>query len=194
MPGQGRGVDREHHAHGGLVDGYARQRARVFGVGDRVADVHLVEPGELDDVSRPGLGDLHALQPFERVEVGDPGAIDGAVFPHEPDVLLRLQAPVDDASDGQPPDEVGVVEVENEHLKRRRRVVVRRRDGADDLFEKQFHAVVLAVGCPPADAVPRDGVQHGEVELVLVGVEVDEELVDLVQHLPRARVLAGRSC
>ena len=34
------------------------------------------------------------------------------------------------------------------------------------------------------------GIEHGEVELILGGVEVDEEVVDLVEHLGGARVLA----
>ena len=40
------------------------------------------------------------------------------------------------------------------------------------------------------DALARVRVEHGEVELGLVGVEVDEEVVDLVEHLGRAGVLA----
>ena len=44
----------------------------------------------------------------------------------------------------------------------------------------------LALG----DALARVGVEHREVELGLVGVEIDEEVVDLVEHLGRARVLA----
>ena len=32
------------------------------------------------------------------------------------------------------------------------------------------------------------GVEHGEIELVFVGVEIDEEVVDLVEHFLRAGV------
>ena len=34
------------------------------------------------------------------------------------------------------------------------------------------------------------GVEHGEVELIFVGVEIDEEVVDLVEHFLRAGVVA----
>ena len=39
-------------------------------------------------------------------------------------------------------------------------------------------------------AIAGDGVEDGELDLVLVGVEVDEQVVDLVQHLLGAGVLA----
>ena len=45
-------------------------------VGDGVADVDVVEARERDDVARPGLVDLDALQPLERVEVGDRARVD----------------------------------------------------------------------------------------------------------------------
>jgi hypothetical protein len=40
------------------------------------------------------------------------------------------------------------------------------------------------------DAVARDGVKNREFDLFVVGVEVDEEVVNLVDHFRRARVLA----
>ena len=39
------------------------------------------------------------------------------------------------------------------------------------------------------DALAGVGVEDGEIELVLRGVEVDEQVVDLVEHLGRARIL-----
>ena len=38
------------------------------------------------------------------------------------------------------------------------------------------------------DAELADGVEDGEIELILVGVEVDEQVEDLVEHFLRARV------
>ena len=49
--------------------------------------------------------------------------------------------------------------------------------------------MVLAFGRQPANAAARDRVEHRKIELGLVRVEVDEKVVDLVQHLPRPRVL-----
>ena len=61
-------------------------------------------------------------------------------------------------------------------------------DGLDDLLEER-----LQVGAGDGEVLGRGadlavGVEHGEVEHVLVGVEVDEEVVDLVQNFLRARV------
>ena len=38
------------------------------------------------------------------------------------------------------------------------------------------------------DAVARDGVDDREIELLLGGVEIDEQVVDLVQHFLDARI------
>ena len=38
------------------------------------------------------------------------------------------------------------------------------------------------------------GVEHRKIELVLGGVEIDEQIVDFVEHFLDARVRAGRSC
>ena len=50
----------------------------------------------------------------------------------------------------------------------------------------QIVALVLRIARGGADA--RVGVEHGKVELILVRVEIDEEVVDLVEHLARARI------
>ena len=68
------------------------------------------------------------------------------------------------------------------------RLVARRRDVLEDRLEQRLEPMILAVGREPADAIARDRVKHREVELVLLGVEVDEQVVDLVEHLAGPRV------
>ena len=81
LAGQRRGVDAEGHADARVVDGDDRQRARVVGVGQGVADHDLGDAGHGDDVARAGplrrgvdpvegLGDVH---------LGQPDPLDGAV-------------------------------------------------------------------------------------------------------------------
>ena len=55
LAGQGRGVDPDRDRERGLVDRDHRQRPRVLGVGERLADRHLLEAGDGDDLARPGL-------------------------------------------------------------------------------------------------------------------------------------------
>jgi hypothetical protein len=58
----------------------------------------------------------------------------------------------------------------------------------DDRVEQrpQVLARHLRIQARRADA--RVGIEHGKIELILVGVEIDEQVVDLVQHFGDARV------
>ena len=78
-PGEGRRVDGERHGDGGLVDVDGRQRLGRFGVGHGLADGDAFHAGDGQDVARPADGFVHALQPFEGVELGDLGGVEGAV-------------------------------------------------------------------------------------------------------------------
>ena len=64
-------------------------------------------------------------------------------------------------------------------------IAARRGHGGDDGLEERGEVVVVAGHPDPGDglAVTGDGRDHGELDGVLVGVEVEEELVDLVEDL-----------
>jgi hypothetical protein len=58
----------------------------------------------------------------------------------------------------------------------------------DDLLEERREEGVLAVGRSAAETLARVAVEHRELELLFRGVEIDEQVVDLVDHLVDARV------
>ncbi len=178
------------NAHGGLVDDDTRQRARIRRVGDRLADVDLIEAGERHDVAGPRLVDLDALEPFEHVEVRHAPRCERTVVAGEHHGLPRAHGAVDHPADREAPDVLGIVQVEHQHLERRVGRVARRGDRAHDLLEQDLHAMVFAVGRAAGDPGAGIGVQDRELELVLVRIEVDEQVVDLVEHRLRPGVLA----
>ena len=51
----------------------------MLGIGDRLADGDVRDAGEADDVAGGRLGDLDALQPLEREQLGDAGLLRRAV-------------------------------------------------------------------------------------------------------------------
>ena len=55
LAGERRGVDADRDRQRRLVDGDDRQRARVVGVGQRLADRDVRDAGHGDDLARPGL-------------------------------------------------------------------------------------------------------------------------------------------
>ena len=97
---------------------------------------------------------------------------------------------VHDAPDHEPPHVVVPVERGGAELEAVPLVEARRRDrGQEGVEERRERALVVAEGAL-GDALPGVRVEHRELELVLGGVEVDEQVVHLVQHLGGAGVLA----
>ena len=58
----------------------------------------------------------------------------------------------------------------------------------DDVSKSGCRSVPGMAGSSGRSARLGDGVEHGKIELRFFGVEVDEQIVDLVQHFLRARV------
>ena len=66
LPGERRGVDEEAHGDGRLVDDDARQGLGRVARADGVADVHVLDAGEDDDVARFGAVGLDELEARRR--------------------------------------------------------------------------------------------------------------------------------
>ncbi len=167
-PRHRRGVDREDHADGRLVDPDRRQRDRPLEVREGLADAELVEAGDRHDVARPRALDLRALEAVVAVEHGDLGLDHRAVVLDARHLLPAPDLAVEDAPDREPADVVVVVEAGDQQLQRHRRVVGRRRHAGDDLLEQRLEGRVRAVGGEPADPLAGVAVEHREVELLLV--------------------------
>ena len=99
-----------------------------------------------------------------------------------------MQRALEDAADGDAAEVVGVVEVGDQNLQRAFGVAGGRGDGADDGLKQrlQIRAGVGQIGGRRAGLGHR--VEHREIQLRLVGVEIDEEIVNLVQDFLRPRV------
>src|SRR5262249_17618609 len=69
-------------------------------------------------------------------------------------------------------------------------IEARGRDGRHQRVEEGRERLGVVVEGELGDALARVGVEHGKLELLLRRVEVDEEIVDLVEDLGGARVLA----
>ena len=187
-PGQRRGVDPDDHRERGFVDRDHRQRPRVLGVGERLADRHLGQPGDGDDLARPGLLGGNALQRLGHVELGDRRPLDAAVGPAPGDRLAVAHLPVAHPAERQAAD-VGVgVEVGDESLEGMLGVVLGRRDALQHQVHQRRQVGPLDAFLERGPAGFGVGVDDREVDLLVVGVEVEEELVDLVDDLGDAGV------
>ena len=102
------------------------------------------------------------------------------------DALAVVQRAREHTADTDAPDEVGVVDRADLHRDRTVDVDVRRRDVLDDRVEQRNHVHVVVIGLVAGVAVDRAGVDDGEVELRVVGAEIEHELEHLVDDLVRA--------
>ena len=109
-----------------------------------------------------------------------------------PTSVAAVQRALENAGDGDAAEKIAVVEIGDLHLqdalRDRPRAAGRRHDGLEERL--QIGGIVAAGFAPAAvrHAGFRVGVEHGEIELVFGGVEIDEEVVDFVEHGGGARV------
>ena len=148
-PGERRGVDPERHAQRRRVDVEARQRARVGRIGERVADRHLGQAGDADDVAGAGLLDVDAVDAVRRLEAGHgagqghrPARLDRArrvvgLLADDGDPLARPDRAVPDPPDRHPPDVLVGGQVGDEQLERMAGRVGHRRRDLDEQVEER---------------------------------------------------------
>ena len=190
LASEGRGVDPEDHRDGRLIDDDARQGARIRRRRDRVPDVDPFDPGNGDDIPGRCRLDRDLLQSLEGVELGDLRAAERSIVLADTHLIPDGYLPIEDSSDGEPPDIFTVIEIGHQHLEGRRVISRGGRDGLEDLLEERPQVGAFVGQLVLGDTIPRDGVENRKIDLLVIGVEVDEEVVDLVDDLFRARVLA----
>ena len=156
---------------------------RLFGVGEGLTDGHRVETGYAHDLARPGGVDVDLVEAFGGIELGDLPALDRAVEATEGNDVAPAQHAVVDPADGQATDIGRCTEVGHQHLKRMIRVVRRRRYVPDDGVEQRPKVAGGGIRLCGSPTLTGAGIEHGKGDLLLVGIEIQEELLHLVDHL-----------
>ena len=102
--------------------------------------------------------------------------------------VANLHPAVEDSANRDPPQVVARIEIRHQQLQGRFGIAARRRDVLDDGVEQRPEIVAAAFRVGAGSAHPRVGVENREIELLFGRVEVDEQVVNFVQHLAGARV------
>ena len=200
-------VDREGDRQGRRVDRVGGERRRDLGGADRVGDRRLSEPGDGDDVARPGLLDRPPLEPAIGLQFGQPRLLDHpAVAAQRFDRHVEARHPGMNEA-GQHPAEIGVViERRRQHRERRVGIGLRRRHMRQDQLEKRRQILARRIEIGRRPAVAAGGENRREIELRLGRVERREQIedlvvdrlsagvgpIDLVDHDDRLQTLAQR--
>ena len=184
-------VDREAHGERRRVD-----RARGHGLGHRgaadgIGDGGLGEARDGDDVARFRAVHGHALQPAEGEHLGRAAGFHlGAGDVQRFDGHVDVQPPALNPARQDASQERVAVKQGGEHLE----LAVGGQAGlghvVDDLLEQGRQVARAHVVCLARVAVAPRRVEHGEVELLVIGLERQEQLEHLVEHFGGPRVRA----
>jgi hypothetical protein len=157
-------------------------------VGQRLADRHRGNPGDGDQLAGPGLLSRHAVQRLADVELRDLGALNAPVGAAPGDLLPLPDRPLEDAAEREPAQVGRGIEVRHQSLQRMPLGIRRRRDMRRQRLEERLEIRRELVRRQTSLAGARIRVHDRELDLVLVGVQVEEERVDLVDDLGDSRV------
>ena len=187
-PGKRPVVDGERDGDGRLVDADLRQRLRRFRAGDGFPDGDALHPRDRQNIAGDADDFVHALQPFERIELRDFGGLERAVALDDGHGVAVIQRAARNAADAQTAEIIAVIEVGDEHLEDAGAIAGGRGNVLDDGLEERAEVGGWVVHRALRHAGLGDGVEHWKIELFLGGVEIDEKVVDLVQHFRHTRV------
>ena len=185
-PGERAVVHGKLHLHRRGVDLHERQRLGVLGQCQRVADVHLVKPGQPGDVARSRRGDVVGLQSGELLELDDLRLLLRAVLAQHVDLVALLDVAGQNPADGHPADILIPVDVTDEHPERSL-LDDRWRHPFNDRLEQIVHVLARPFECTIGKSHLGAAIEERCVELILIRSQFEEQLQHLVVHPLRAR-------
>ena len=166
----------------------------ILRVGDRLADRDLRDARDRDDLPRPGLVGVDAPQALRDVELGDGGALDGAVAPAPRHGAPLRSVPLWTRQSASRPTYGDASRLVTSAWS----PWPSSYSGAGTCSTSRSSSGRRSVPSGPASSrrPARLGVRvdDRELDLLLVGVEVEEQLVDLVHHLRDCARRAGPPC
>ena len=116
------------------------------------------------------------------------GLLQRAVALRDVHFVAGVQRALKDAADGDAAEVIRVVEIGDQNLQRAFGVAGGGGNGVDDGLEERLQVGAGRGQIGRRGACLGHRVEHGKIELRLFGIEIDEKVVDLVQHFLRARV------
>ena len=105
-------------------------------------------------------------------------------------LVAGVQCALKNATDGDAAKVIGVVKVRNENLQRGVRVARGRRNRRDNRRKERLQVHTWHREIDGRRSRLGHSVEHRKIQLRLIGVQVDEQVVNLVQHFLRACVRA----
>ena len=149
-------------------------RCLHIAISDGLAYRNIADAGETDDVASHRLLDFGTSEPVESVKLRHSRPLDLAVKLRDDDLVAHFDAPIENSADCNTAQIVARIKICNEELKWRVRVASRSRHMIDDRVEKRAQRLSRFFYISGRRAGLRVRVQDREIDLFIVGFEVDE--------------------
>ena len=176
-------VDHKRHRQRRLVDRDKGESIRLVDVADSLADVEVLNAAQRDDVADRAFVRLYAAQPLELIEFDDLFVRDRAVGVAQRRKLTAAYRAADDLAYAYPADVVVVIDVAYYRLQAVGVVALGRGDLGDDRVEQRTHIFADGSGFERRPTQFRAGVDDLEVDLFVVGAQLQKEFEHLVDDL-----------
>ena len=179
-------VDGEGHLHGGGGNLYKGQGLGTGGGANGIPDGDVPDAAHGNNAAGGGLGDGLLAQAVKFVNADGLGLLGGGasvvVVAHR-DFLVLLDGSPLNAAHGDAPHELVVVDGTDQHLEGRLHIGLGGGDVVEDGFEEGLQVRAQILGVVGADAPSGGAEEHGAVQLLIGGVQIDEQVAALVDDL-----------
>ena len=187
---EGAVIDREGHFHGGLADLDKLQRLGIADGGDGITDGDRFSTGEADDITHACGVDGSTAQTVDLVNgnnLGFLGSLLGVVVTDHGRLAYSQRAALN-AANTNATDIVIIVDGGYQQLQIARFVSLGSGHIVQDLVEEGAQIGALLVGVFGSGTGSARAIEHGAVELLVVGTQIHQKLQYLILHLVDAGV------
>ena len=189
-PGQRAGIHREIHRQRRLVHDQGFERRGIFEFRQALANLNSFDAGDGDEVAAGNFLRLDAVEAEEGVELRDARGDEFSRALGDAHIGAAAQRAVEHAPNGDAPEKIAVVQIHDLRLQHAVRIALRLGNRGNNGFKERLKIRRAIVQLPVRDSRLRVRVEHRKIQLVFGGFEVDEEVVDFVEHDRGARIAA----
>ena len=182
-------VYQEFHGQGRLVDLDAFQRFRLFRIRNGIADLHIAQTDQRHDIAGLYLRGFHPFQALVSVKAAD--LFDSSfLLVQQRDLLPVFNRSPHHAAYHDAPYIGVIVQGVGQHLQRPVRIHIRRGNGIQNHLEQRFQVITFVVHGQFCNTGTGRGVYNRELQLFIIGFQLDEQVQHFVHHFRGALVRA----
>ena len=182
-------IDTEGHGERRFINIDRRQCLRILRVRHRIADAHIAEPRQSDDLTHPRFVDFDALEPLIHIDLADL-CLRLMIAADHNNILIGAHRTTNHAPNGNATNIVIRFERRHHHLQRPLCIALRRRNLLHDGLHQRLEIIVRILHVKLGDTITRCRIDHGKIELVIIRIQLHKELQNLIVHIVHALIRA----